>query len=266
MNSNEITVGAVPRLIAVTAIVLLTLAVTTKAQVKTQTEVEHGPAAHAVKVERGEVVYLSGNDLVLKMEDGEIRHFPNVPDSTRITVDGKELSVHDLKPGMKLQRTTVTSTTPRMITTVKTVTGKVWHVTPPRSVILTLEDGTNQAFKIPTGQKFTIDGQETDAFGLKKGMNVSATAVTEVPETVVSQQVRRTGAMPPPPEPPKADVPILIVIAMPAPPPGKSAAAPAEVAPKKLPQTGSSLPLVGLLGILFCSFFFAVKAFRTTSS
>jgi hypothetical protein len=97
-----------------------------------------------------------------------------------VTVAGKELTVHDLKPGMKLQRTTITSTTPRMITTVKTVTGKVWRVSPPNSVILTLEDGTNQSFNIPKGQKFNVDGQETDAWGLKEGMNISATAVIGV--------------------------------------------------------------------------------------
>jgi hypothetical protein len=39
------------------------------------------------------------------------------------------------------------------------VTGKVWHVSPPSSVILTLEDGTNQSFKIPKGQKFTSMGK-----------------------------------------------------------------------------------------------------------
>jgi hypothetical protein len=43
-------------------------------------------------------------------------------------------------------------------------------VTPPISVILTLENGENQAFKIPEGQKFTVNGQEVDAWGLKKGM------------------------------------------------------------------------------------------------
>ena len=41
-----------------------------------------------------------------------------------------------------------------------------------------------------------VDGQETDAWGLKEGMNISATAVTETPETVVSQEVVRTGTMP----------------------------------------------------------------------
>lgn len=267
MKANKISVQAMSRLIGMVTIALLTSVATTKAQVKTETNVEHGPTAHTVKVERGEVVYVSGNDLVLKMEDGELRHFPNVPYSTKTIVDGKELSVHDLKPGMKLEHTTVTSTTPRMITTVKTVTGKVWHVTPPTSVILTLEDGTNQSFKIPKGQKFTINGKETDAFGLKKGMNISATSITEVPEIVVAQEVKRTGTMPPPPEPPKADAPILIVVAMPAPSPKvAAAAAPAEAAPKKLPQTGSLLPLIGALGLLFCSLSLALKGLRTVSS
>ena len=55
--------------------------------------------------------------------------------------------------------------------------GKVWHVNPPNTVILTLEDGTNQSFNIPKGQKFNIDGQTVDAFHLKKGMKVSATKV-----------------------------------------------------------------------------------------
>jgi hypothetical protein len=128
-----------------------------------------------------------------------------------------------------------------------------------------LEDGTNQTFKIPQGQKFTIDGQETDAFGLKKGMNISAQRITEVPETVVTQEVTRTGTMPPPPAPPKQDVPVLIVVRAPAPAPIQTAAAqpePAEPAPTKLPKTASLLPLVGLLGMLCCGLFLASTAIR----
>ena len=131
-----------------------------------------------------------------------------------VTVGGKELTVHDLKPGMKLQRTTITSTTPRMITTVKTVTGKVWRVAPPNSLILTLEDGTNQSFNIPKGQKFSVDGQETDAFGLKEGMKISATSVTETPETVVSEEVVRTGTMPiPTPQLPTQGAILFVIVA-----------------------------------------------------
>ena len=183
--------------LAGTCFLCITLAFTANAQVKKETTVEQqGLATQTVKVETGEVMYVAGNDLVVKTDEGELRHFPNVPDDKTVTVAGKELTVHDLKPGMKLQRTTITTTTPQMITTVKTVTGKVWHVNPPNSVILTLEDGTNQPFNIPKGQKFSVDGQETDAWGLKEGMKISATAVTETPETVVSQEVVRTGTMP----------------------------------------------------------------------
>ena len=256
---------AVARKLVVAGAALLAIAFTTSAQVNSTTQTEHGPTTQAIKVERGEVVYVSGNDLVVKMEDGEIRDFPNVPDSTTIDVDGKQLTVHDLKPGMKLQHTTVTSTTPRMITTIRTVTGKVFHVSPPNSVILTLDDGKNQSFKIPKGQKFTIEGKKTDAFGLKKGMNVSVVAITEVPEIVVSHEVKRTGKMPPPPppEPLRADVPMLIANA-PAAPPVETAAA--EPAPTKLPKTGSYFPLVGLLGALSIALGLALKALRVNPS
>lgn len=192
----------------------ITLGFAANAQVKTETKVEEGLASQTVKVEAAEVVYVSGNDLIVKTNDGGLRHFPNVPDDKTVTVAGKELTVHDLKPGMKLQRTTITTTTPRMITTVKTVTGRVWRVSPPNSVILTLEDGSNQSFNIPRGQKFIVNGQETDAWGLREGMNISATAVTETSETVVSEEVKRTGTMPlPAPEPPRQGATLLIILA-----------------------------------------------------
>lgn len=224
------------------------------AQVQTESSTTHGQATKVVKVERGEVVYVSGNDLVVKMEDGQIRHIPNVPESAKITVEGKELGIHDLKPGMKLERTITTTTTPRTITTVQSVTGKVFHVSPPNSVILTLQDGTNQQFTIPKGQKFTVNGEPTDAFGLKKGMMVSATKVVEVPETVVEQQRKVTGTLPPPPPAPPADQPILVVVAPKVAAPTPAAATPevakAEPAPTSLPKTASIAPLIGLLGLI----------------
>jgi len=236
-------------------VVSLAFALSMSAQGQTESTTTAGQASHAETVERGEVVHVSGNDLVVKMEDGTIRHFPNVPDSARATVDGRELGIHDLKPGMKLERTITVTTTPQTITTVQTVTGKVWHVSPPSSVILRLEDGTNQQFKIPKDQKFTVDGQETDAWGLKKGMKVSATKVVEEPQTVVEHQRQVTGSMPPPPPAPPADVPILIAVAEPA---------PAPASPAELPKTGSLLPLIGLLGSLLLLASLGLKAIRCT--
>ena len=186
----------------------LTFTMSLMAQVQSQTTTAKEPFTRIVQVEKGEVVYVSGHDLILKMGDGTIRHVV-VPDNATATVDGKQIGIHDVKVGMKLQKTISTTTTPATVTKVDTVTGKVFHVTPPLSVILTLDDGTNQEFKIPEGQKFDVDGQMVDAWGLRPGMKISATKVTETPETVVSQKAMVTGKMPPPPP---LNVPILVVV------------------------------------------------------
>jgi hypothetical protein len=264
MKSPKLTTKLISRLGAA-GILCIAFAVAMLAQEKSKTEEKEGPASKNVQVERGEVVYVSGNELVVRMESGEVRHV-TVPDTARATVDGKELSVHDLKPGMKLQRTITTTTTPRTVTTVRTVQGKVWQVSPPNRVILTLADGTNKQYKIPKGQKFMIEGQEKTAFELRKGMNVSVTAVSTVPETVVAQQRRVTGSAPPPPPTPAIEGALLIDDA-PA-PKQVAAAAPApeaaasEPPPARLPKTASPLPLVGLLGVLSLAIGLGLRAIR----
>lgn len=222
------------------------------AQVKTQTTTTPGAPTVQTTVERGEVVSVSGNDLVVKMENGQIRNFLDVPETARVSVGGQQLSVHDLKPGMKLERTITTTNTPQLVSTVQTVKGKVWQVSPPSSVILTLEDGTNQRFKIPKGQKFTVNGQETDAFGLKKGMEVSATKIVTVPENVATRQQRVTGEMPPAPSTDALQGgPVLIVVQTKQPAQVAQANPPeTQTQAKKLPQTASALPLIGLVGMV----------------
>ena len=230
-------------LMLLVAAVCLTVTLNISAQVQTTTNTTQGKASVVTQVEKGEIVFVSGNSVVVKMADGSLRHFNNVPESARVTVDGQQLGVHDLKVGMKVQKTITTTTTPETVTTVKSVTGKVWFINPPSTVILTMEDGKNQEFKIPNGQKFNVDGQMVDAWGLKKGMTVNATKVVEAPAVVVAQRAKLTGEMPPPPPPPPADVPILVV---------EEVAAPVQVAQAApaLPKTGSELPLIGLLGLL----------------
>ena len=59
------------------------LAVSTNAQIQTEKSTTVGRTTMQVQVERGEVVLVNGNDLVVKMEDGTIRHFPNLPERPR---------------------------------------------------------------------------------------------------------------------------------------------------------------------------------------
>jgi hypothetical protein len=227
----------------------LALTASISAQVQTQTSTATGKTTKEVAIENGEVVAVEGNSLFVKMSDGTLRDFPNVPENAKVTVDGQQLGIHELKPGMKLQRTTVTSTTPQVVTTIETVTGKVWHITPPLSVILTMENGENQQFKIPDGQKFMVDGKETDAWGLKKGMKVTAMRITETPLTLTSQHTQVTGTM-------SADEAVLIAKGG-----GKGGAGTTAgtttgtttTASNQLPKTATGLPLVGILGLLLIS-------------
>lgn len=228
-------------LVLTAGVVCLALATSVSAQVQTTTSTTAHASTVTSKVERGEIVYINGHDVIVKMEDGSLRHFSNVPDSTTVMVDGKPLGLKDLRPGMKVERTVITTSTPKTITTTKSVTGTVFYVQPPLNVILTLEDGTNQKFNIPKGQTFNVDGQTVDAWGLRKGMQISATKVVEEPVTVVSQQRELSGTMPPPPPPPPPDQPIIVAVVEPPPAPAP--------APAALPKTGSFLPLIGLLGL-----------------
>jgi LPXTG-motif cell wall-anchored protein len=252
-------------LVLASMMLCLFFAISTVAQVQTQTTTTNLQPTHDVTVESGEVVAVDGNDLFVKMSDGTLRHFPNVPESAKVTVDGKQLGIHELQPGMKLERTTVKTTMPQVVTTIQTVTGKVWHITPPLSVILTMANGENQAFKIPDGQKFTVNGREVDAWGLKKGMLVSATKIVETPVTAVSQQTQLTGTLPP-------GAPVLIAKGAPTVAPSSDAsAAPSAggtttTASNQLPKTGSDMPLLAIVGLLSMSIALGSRFLRRIQS
>ena len=99
-------------------------------------------------------------------------------------------------------------------------------------------------------------------------MTITATRVVEEPITVVDQKRQVTGTMPPPPPAPPANTPILIVVSRPVPAPAAPAAeAAAEPAPK-LPKTGSIVPAIGLLGMVFLATSFGltmVRKFRSAA-
>ena len=240
-----------------TAMVCVAFTLTLSAQVETKTTTTAGHPTVVSSVERGEVMAVSGNDLIVRMADGSMRNYENVPDSARVTVDGKKLGIRDLKPGMKLQRTITTTSTPMTVTTVQTVKGKVWFINPPSSIILTMEDNKNQQFKIPEGQKFNVDGKMVDAFEVRKGMIVSATKVVQVPSVSVTKSKTVTGEAAPTPaaEPqplPPADQPILVADGEETPVPAEAATTPEPTPPAATPEAGSSSMtwLIGLLVLL----------------
>lgn len=241
-------------------IVIAMVALGALAQDSTVTTIQHGASSFDTEVKNAEVVYVEGNDLVLKLENGGVEHLV-VPDSDKFTIDGKEVSVHELVPGTKLTQSITTTTTPRYVNSVRTIEGKVWHVNAPKSVILTLPDNTNQVFNIPNHARFTIDGREKTVFDLRKGMKIKATIVTDDEHTVIERNKVAYGQAPPPATPREAGV-LLFFVPTYAQPTLASAEQPADV----LPETGSSLPLLALLGTLALATSLGLRVVRRTRS
>jgi len=240
------------------------VAIGVSAQDTTSKTVLRGPARYDTTVKNAEVVYVEGNDLVLRVDNGKIEHLV-VPNTDRFTIDGKKRTVQELTAGTKLTQTITTTTAPRYVNTVRTLKGKLFHVNAPDSVILTLPEGTNHVYRIPSHAKFTINGEKKTAFDLKKGMIFEATIITDDSETVIERSESVVGQTPPPASSVEAAV---LLVEQPSAAPGLSAGAEqpapyrAEQIASTLPKTGTHLPLVGLLGAVTVAMSFGLSAIR----
>jgi len=276
-NTTLIRVKSVTAALATCIAVIVVTTMTGSAQQnmpKTTKESVRGEAKVTTEQLRGTVVYVSGNDLVVRMAEGDIREF-NVPESRKFMIDGHEMTVHDLKPGTKLEATMTTTMTPVTDRTTTVGSGTVWYIA-GNTVILTLPNGENRTYKVKDDYRFVIDGRKTSASELRKGMKVAAEKIVEEPRTEIASDTIVTGQAPPPPTPravvaqapPAAPAPRREVAqarpqqAQPAPAPTPAPApasepvqvAQAAPAPERLPATGSQLPLASVLALLLMTF------------
>jgi len=244
--NNPIRKSRMITLQALSAVALTLVAVGARAQDTTTTSVRHGEPSFETTVKNAEIVYVEGNDLVLKLQNGKVEHMV-VPSNEKFNIDGREVTVSQLKPGTKLTQMITTTTTPKYVKTVRTLKGKVWHVNAPGHVILTLPDGTNQRYSVPSHATFTINGQPKSIFDLKKGMKIEATIVTDEPQSVVEFAKATTGQAPAPPTPPMLGV---LLIQRPAEVTQVVASNVTAEHVDSLPETASNLPLLGFLGLI----------------
>lgn len=233
--------------------------VTHPATTKTTGQPEH--TVHQTNVKNAEVIHVSGHDIVLELENGKFELL-SLPRDFRFHVDGKQLTVHELTPGTKLSQEIHTVSTPQEVTTVRTVNGKVWHVS-GKHVILAFPGGENKQYTVPDGIVFNIDGQEKTVFDLRKGMEISATVVTVAPQRLISTHTVVTGQAPPPLNVP-FEGPLLIEPAVTEPAPAVTAAVEEPVT--ELPATASPLPLTGLLGLVSLALYAGLRIARRKSA
>jgi hypothetical protein len=175
-------------MVLMTGVAQQQMPVTTKESIKSEASVTTAQL-------HGRVEYVEGNHLVVRMTNGNIREF-DVPESRRFTIDGRDLTVHDLKPGTKLSATVTTTTTPVTDRTTTVGTGTVWWVA-GKTVIITLPNGENRTYKVADNFKFSVEGNKTaNVYDLRKGMKVSAQRIVEEPRTEIVSNTVVTGQAP----------------------------------------------------------------------
>ena len=224
--------------VALAGCVLLAAAATAQAPAS-RTDVTKGTGTVSTEQVSGEVVQIEGNNLLVKLSSGELKTF-NVPEERKFVVDGKDLSVRDLRPGTTLTATVKTTTTPVTVRTKAVQSGTVWFVSPPRLVILTLPNGENKQYEVGDDVKFILRGRSATVYDLRKGMVVSAEKIVEAPDVEITTATTVVGHAPSAAV--AASAPEAIPAAAPAAAQGVApAAAPADVpAAAPIPSAGAA--------------------------
>ena len=186
-----------------------------------------------------EVVAVNGNALVVRGPAGTQEYI--VPDTFRFTTGGKQLSVHELTPGMKGTATITTTTTVTPVTVTEVKQATVVQAT-GNSVIVRGENGIRM-FSVGDINKRHITilrgGKPVELADLREGDRLTATVVTEGPPKVMTEQDVKASiaaaSVPAPASPPPAPAPTSA--------PAPAATAPASAAPAAAtPTTPATVP------------------------
>jgi len=223
----------------------------------------------ASETKKFEVIAVDGNQLVVSLPEGtrEI----TVPDDFRFNIDGKQMSVHELIPGMKGTATITTKTTVTPVTVTEVKSGEV--VIASGGAIYVRTGGDVKMFTQgdvdKRGVKIMRSGKPATVSDFRAGDTLTATIITSKPPQVVTdKEVQATLARVAEPAPAPAAAPAAAApsaaasraAAPPAPagaaaaaseppPPAPAASAPAQTELPPLPttrETSSTWPLMGL--------------------
>ena len=214
-----------------------------------------------------QIISVDGNTLVVKLPEGT-REMA-VADDFRFNVDGKMLSVQELKPGMSGSATITTKTTVTPVTVTEVKNGTVMQNL-GTSILVRTENGIkmfSQADIDKRGIKIWREGKLAEISDFRANDKLTATIVTTKPPRVMTERevnatLAKSGGGAGTPAAAAAPAPSM---AQTAPAPSQPAAT-SGATPRKLPKTASPLPLLALTGFasLFVALALAVRRHRAT--
>ena len=196
-------------------------------------------------VNKFEILAVDGNNLVVRNEKGT--HEYVVPDDFRFTVDGKKLSVKELKPGMKGTATVTTKTTLTPVTVTEIKEGTVVSAT-ELTVNVRSADGVRrftQSQLDDRGVQILKEGRLIRIRDLRQGDMITATIFSKAPPVVLTEtevQATLAQAAPAAAAPAPAAAPAATPAAAAAPPAAAPPASPAptQAAPAQPAATGGT--------------------------
>ena len=194
-----------------------------------------------------EVLAVEGNQLVVRLPEGT-REL-TVADDFRFTINGQQLSVRELRPGMKGTASITTRTTVTPVTVTEVKNGTVVHSVGSTLIVRTDEGvrSFTQGEVDKRGVKIMRSGKPAQLSDFRQGDRLTATIITSRPPQVLTEkEVQATLAAPAAAAArPAAAAPVPSSNAARAPAP-----APTGAATRTLPKTASARPLLGLATVL----------------
>jgi len=143
-----------------------------------------------VAVRNFEIIAVDGNHLILRDERGTSDYF--VPADFVFTVDGKKMTVADLKAGMKGQATVTTTTTITPVVVTELRSGTVLGTGFNSVMVLDRADGVRKKFTQDQlnarGLQIFKDGKVIPISQLNKGDEITATVISQRPPEVVTER------------------------------------------------------------------------------
>ena len=215
-----------------------------------------------------EIISVDGNRVVVKTDQGTRE--VTLPNDFKLNMDGKDVGLADLKPGMKGTAIVSTKTTSSPVVVTEVKNADVLAVS-GNTIIVRGADGikkyTAQDVK-DRNVSIMREGERVDISQLRPGDKLTATIITKQPPVVTTERAIKSASVSAPAAPaaaaPASASASSTKAAAPAPAPAAASAPasastaggepgkPAESAKvaKKLPKTGSHLPLVEALALL----------------